>query len=441
MGNEPGIPTSDFRVAYICGRNDLPNASEVVERAERSFLDYAPVAQTAVTHGRAAVDAHSGFAEEVARAVTDTMLRSPNARKLPAQAAQAEEEVEQVARTVAAQSRAEIERLVARFVSKGKPVLCLINWSPKKHWVSGEESAIDVAELVALRTLFEIHTAARQVYDPGVHFHLRVEDVEHAFMCAGDDGLEEDMGRYATRLNATVEILGLRTAFSVVRTASLARDSRELEAWHSRLEQNLSALRAYWYESERKGLDGFEQYETYQALERLGWRGQIPREMRDFYLGRIQRGRGLNAPTEDAAERALRNFAGILLHHQEHLLLIGDDTPVIVSFVTQPPGTPLHLALNRVSLKFAPSRLCRTISGAPPWSVKGCLHDRKGRLLPTFTSWRQPLGTYAQAIRGTFELAQGQLRVSVGADLLLHSKEKGPSSQERGRLTEPEAYV
>jgi len=259
-------------------------------------------------------------------------------------------------------------------------------------------------------------------------------------MCAGDHGLEEDMKRYATRLNAVVEVLGLQTTFSVVRTARLARDDRELEAWHSRLEQNLTALRAYWYESEMKGLDGFEQYETYQALARLGWRGQIPREMRDFYLGRIQRGSRQGAPLEDAAEKALRNFAGILLHHQEQLLRIDGDMPVIVSFVTQPPGTPLHLALNRVSLKFAPSRLCRTVSGAPPWSVKGCLHDRKGRLLPTFTSWHQPLGTYEEAVTGAFELTRGQQRVTVGADLLIHTKQKG-FGPKREQLLEPEAYV
>jgi hypothetical protein len=417
------LPASDFRVRYRFEEDRSAELRDTAVLAERSFADYVPCAFAAAVSESAGGCARSVAPDEVAREITDILLTSPHARK------SAGPDV---------QNRAEIARRAVPSICRGEPIPALMVWSPKKHWVSGEASAVDVAELVALQTFFDINVAVKQAYAPGVHFYLRVEDVEHAFMCAGSVALEEDMERYISRLGAAILVLGLQNMVTVSRTSSLARDDREIEAWRSRLEQNFAALRAYWHDSEKRGCEGFEQYDTYKALASLGWQGPIPREMRDFYLVRIHRGLGRGETVADAADRALRNLAGILLHRQENLLRVGDHTPLIVSFVAQPRGTPWQLALGRVNLRFAPPRLGRSVNNAPPWSVKGCLRGRKGKLLPTFTSWQEPLGSYAQDIAGTFDLTRGELRVPVRADLLLHNRGKG-SAQRRERALEPEA--
>ncbi|MBM3331920.1 hypothetical protein FJY68_08750 [candidate division WOR-3 bacterium] len=412
---------TSFSVRYRCDQGSSPNPGGIVELAERSFFDYAPIAQTTGTSAAAGRRAGSGTAVEIAAMVADILLTSPYAREVPGSAVQ---------------TRAEIESRVVTRIRAGRRLSGLMLWAPKKHWVHGPDSSIDVAELVALRTLFDIHSAVRRVYDPGIHFHVHVEDLEHAFVHGWSIQLEEDMERYISRLCAAVEVLGLQELISVTRATSLASGERELEAWRLRMAQNLSALRAYWYDSERNGLERFERYGTYRALERLGWRGPIPREMRDFYLGRIKRGNCRGIEMAEAADMVMRNLAGILLHHQEHLLRVSDDPrPLIVSFMPQPPGTELHLTLGRVNLRFVSRKASHSADKAAPWSVKGCLHERRGRLLPTFTSRRQPLGPYAQACAGTFVLARGRHRVPVRADLLLGNKEK-MSALERKRRAE-----
>jgi len=426
-------------VKYSCDGTRLRDRRRTAELAEKSFLDYVPCAASAAAAGTIGGCALPGAPGEVARAVTDILLTFPNVRKPAHHTARNEEEAEELERRdryIAAQNRADIERRVALCAQKGEPIPAAMVWSPKKHWVSGEDSAVDVAELVALQTFYDLNVAAKRAYPPGMHFHLRVEDIEHAFIHSQEPGLEEDMERYISRMSAVVEVLGLGDVITVARVTSLAKDDSEINTWSSRLEQNFAALRAYWRDSEQRGLEGYERYETYKALASLGWQGPIPREMRDFYLARIQRGLGQAEPVAEAADMVMRNLAGILLHQQEKLLRVGDNNrPIILSFMPQPPGTLLHFMFGRLSLTFVPRRLSSSANYAAPWSVKGCLRERKGKLLPTFTSWHQPLGQYAEAVAGNLELSRGGQRVTIRADLLRGNTEQAPG-QKRERLAE-----
>jgi len=429
---------TDFSVVYCCDLGCLPDPRETAAVAEKSFLDYVPCAKPSAIACATGECVCLSAPEDVARAVTTILLTSPSVRKPSTRAARSGEEGEEAERRdryIADQNRAEIERRVVVYIRKREPIPGIMVWSPKKHWVSGEESAIDIAELVALQTLFDLNVAVTHAYAPGLHFHLRVEDIEHAFIHSGDPGLEEDMERYISQLGMAVQVLGVESAFTVSRVTSLAKDAREIEAWRSRLQQNFEALRAYWHDSEKRGWDGYEQYGTYKALASLGWQGPIPQEMRDHYLARIQRGLGQDEPAAGAADMVMRNLAGILLHQQEKLLRVDDyGKPVILSFMPQPPGTLLHFMFGRVNLVFVPRRLSSSANYAAPWSVKGCLRERKGKLLPTFTSWHQPLGQYAQAVAGTLELTRGQQRFTVRADLLLHNKEHERPPEQRLRV-------
>ena len=225
---------SDLSVAYRCHGGSPPDLRQTAELAEKSILDYVPYAKPVAVTSVEGECAGSRAPEDVARAVTAILLASPSVRKLPVRSAQDGEEEERRDRYIAAQNSAEIERRAGACIRKCEPVPCLMLWSPKKHWVFGEESAVDVAELVALRTLFDLHLAAADAYSPGLHFHLRIEDMEHAFVRRAGAELEEDMERYISRLCATIRVLGLETTFTVTRTTSLAKDDRALSSWPGR---------------------------------------------------------------------------------------------------------------------------------------------------------------------------------------------------------------
>jgi hypothetical protein len=77
---------------------------------------------------------------------------------------------------------ASIATRVLEFVRRGLPVEAQMLWSPKKHWTQGHDSAVDLAELMALQTLVTISSAVSQVYRPGTSFMIDIEDIEFEFM-------------------------------------------------------------------------------------------------------------------------------------------------------------------------------------------------------------------------------------------------------------------
>ena len=143
---------------------------------------------------------------------------------------------------------------------------------------------------------------------------------------------------YIDGLQKVIRIFGLDDVFLIHKISDKAKDKHELRGWMAQMEENYHVLKDYWYESEMKGIDGFETYESFAVLKRLGWDGAIPREMRDHDLGRLSF-RGV--PEEAKVDMILRNLAGILLHHQKNLLNTRSPIqPIKFSFI---PSAPVGL--------------------------------------------------------------------------------------------------
>jgi hypothetical protein len=321
---------------------------------------------------------------------------------------------------VLASNRSVLEARIANCVGRGLPIAAQMLWSPKKHWVVGPDSDVDIAELTALNTLLSVHNSVRLIHRPGLRFMFYVEDLEFEFMEGLEPELKDARRRYLDGLRGIVRALDLEDVFAFLKMSDKSWDEQERRDWVAQMQENHDALERYWYESENNGIARFESYDSYHALQKLGWRGSIPEEMRNHYLRR------LNAVKERSrAEKVsmiLRNFAGMLLHHQKNLLTRGSETPPIkFSFIPPAPGAPAELLGGRIDLRFVSRKICSRVGTAGPWSTKGYFRQRAGRITPTFASWHQRTEPRSRFVTGHLTLVRSDRETAVRADVLVES--------------------
>ena len=345
--------------------------------------------------------------EDTARAVAEAILAAGRSRAVP---------------TGDDLNRLVLEDRIARCVRRNIPISGEMLWSPKKHWVVGAASAVDLSEFAALNTLLAVHDAVAAIYPRGLAFTLHAEDLEFEFMEGLDDALTEARDRYIGGLRQTIRALQLDEVFTIVRISEKANGPEELRAWFSQMEENYRVLEAYWYESEARGIAGHEAYDSFKALRSIGWHGAIPEEMRAHYLRRLTSAR--DEPIEDRVGMILRNFAGILLHHQKHLLDTGSEVePIKFSFIPPAPAAPAQLSSCRVDLRFVARSICSQVGSAGPWSTRGYFRRRHGKILPAFGSWHRQTEPGERFVEGRISVCGDGHSADVRADFLLEEQQ------------------
>jgi len=390
-----------FREAFVRYREGLGGLEEGVlsalERLFRPILSHVQGGVEAPRDGGIVADP-DGVADRVTRIITG--FSRPEA--VPAVRERASET---------------IRTRILEFVRRRIPVDVQMLWSPKKHWICGAESAVDLAELAALQTLLSLDSAVRDVYQGGVSFRLDVEDIEFEFMEGQNEEVVKAQETYVSGLRRLIKILWLGEVFTVRRVSECAKNGEELGWWRQQMAENHRVLEAYWYESEGCTFAKEEELGSFQELRRLGWKGTIPPEMRRYYLRRL--GRLADAPDREGVDMVLRNLAGILLHYQIGLLRgSGLVDPVKFSFVRPADFAPAELLLGRVDLRFVPRKICSRVSAAAPWSTKGFVYERGNRVLVSFRGWHELAGARCRFTEGWFTLTGREGAAEVRADFL-----------------------
>jgi hypothetical protein len=277
---------------------------------------------------------------------------------------------------------------IFEFVKRNMPVEAQMLWSPKKHWILGAESAVDLAELAAFQTLTSIDSAVRCVYRAGMCFVIDLEDIEFLFMEGQTEEIVTAHDSYAFGMRSLINALGLNGLFTLRRMSERAKDMEELRRWREQMAENYEALKAYWHDSERSPELSWEKLGTFREIRRLGWRGTIPPEMRAYYMSRLEK--VTNTSDREKADMVLRNLAGILFHHQFDLLRgFGKLSPIKLSFVRSADGAPAELLHGRVDLRFAPRKLCSRVSAAAPWATKGFVRAGENNTRVSFRGWHE----------------------------------------------------
>jgi len=244
-----------------------------------------------------------------------------------------------------------------------------------------------------------------------------LEDIEFQFMEGENERVANAHEIYRSGMTRLLKALGLDELFTLRRMSERAKDAEELRRWRQQMVENYRALEAYWYESEGCAVSSWETLASFKEIRRLGWKGTILPAMRRYYINRL----GRLTDTSDAkkVDMVLRNFAGILLHHQVGLLRgSGGACPLKFSFVRPADAAPAELLDGRIDLRFAPRRLCSRVSAAGPWATKGFVCGRGNDVRVSFRGWHELAGAEYRFTKGWFTIAGQEGVAMVRADFM-----------------------
>ncbi|MFA5389182.1 MAG: hypothetical protein WC312_05445 [Candidatus Omnitrophota bacterium] len=312
----------------------------------------------------------------------------------------------------------DIEKRIIEGIEKKVPIEVVMTWAPKKHLVTGEENAVDLNELVALERLYDIHKNVQKIYAPGLHYTFYIEDLAGDFIEGRSGEIQESIRNYSGGMRQLVKVLGAEDVLTFVSTNEFAKEEGVYEEMLKRMDEIYTKIEAYWIESEEKGIQNYQDYESYKELQKLGWEGSIPQEMRDYYLERAYHLYHDTISLEEKKHMVMRDLTQVLVAAQFNMLRgQGEIAPLKFSFVRPAPGIPLSRMRARVDLRTVSVDV--TKKSIPPWTGKGYLAFRKGKILPHMRSWREPIEDPDKMVKGVLTLSRGNEYVRIRADYLV----------------------
>lgn len=246
-------------------------------------------------------------------------------------------------------------------IRTGEPLDITSAWGARKT-LPGYEHGADLAEILALDQYNAIHEAIKNVYPPGVRFHIVLSDSYYTYLYGENPGVQEYAEEMAQLLEGYEQI-------------DIAKTSELHEAMGDevlvRCAQNLEALRNYWHDSEHVAQEAWGALQSYNRLKDMGWIGQISPAVRRFYIDRMKN-LFPDETDEQHTERVLKFFAYGLVLKQYDVFKRADSESCTADFCllrVPPPDMPKALHGNRLRIRCVPSSI--TNQSAPPWTVEG----------------------------------------------------------------------
>jgi hypothetical protein len=175
----------------------------------------------------------------------------------------------------------ELRRVILQAVATKKPIPVLVPWGSEKP----DGSSIDVAELVAIKTLVCLNARVRRHYGPGMQFRLRVEDLTalHLFNYR-QEAAREEAWRYSGDLVKLVNAIDTRKCIYVFRESEHAGLVDLLEQV-APIEQAISDyLFLHEFDGSAEAIN-----EASSHLRKIGWVGGIPAVQREHYLSQYRK--------------------------------------------------------------------------------------------------------------------------------------------------------
>ena len=256
-----------------------------------------------------------------------------------------------------------IREVLAHWIGKRMPIPFVVPWGSEKP----DGSAVDIAELSALKTLATARERIQRVYEPGAVFNLRLEDASapHLFYeRAASATIEARV--YVECLTKLLRVLGFD--FIVPRPESLTVTAAQFAETADSL---VPLFRAH-LRSRITEPSADDAVRTMDLLADRGWRGGLPDQLIEFYLRQYEK----LYPDKPIGERLhilSRYFAASWARGQ---LGIRGESPewggkfIDLSFVAPPPGVSGQFA-RRVVYRTIPESI--TTNHMPPWRAKGYL--------------------------------------------------------------------
>ncbi len=321
---------------------------------------------------------------------------------------------------------------ILRSVQRGIPIEGMTNWGPLKFSRKQNESHADLADFFALESLIRLNNEIKAYHAPGMRFTIFLEDATADWLEKADSRLQSMKRAYTTSLRKLGSILSPRAIRFVRETQRLNRQGIGKKEYFHRARKNLERFKEYWAESEpliRQFIEEnpvftetqWEQFcqrqlepiDSYQKLREIGWKGFIHPDMRAYY-----RSKHSDSPGIDPDHEVCKYFSSTLLKHQLGLLNgDADSTPLKVSFVAVPPGTPQTMRRSpRIDLRILPKSYAST--HMPSWTCKGVFIPRGDRARPCLRNWREVRENSDKLHQTSLVISRGKRKIRIRADIL-----------------------
>lgn len=300
------------------------------------------------------------------------------------------------------ESQYAIRQTISAKVAAGEPIPFLMPWGSEKP---ESLQTVDLAEVVALKTLGCLQTRVKSVYSPGIKVRIRVENATAPSLFEHNKSQARvDAEIYTTSLLALNNVLGTDFVHMVPESSLVteARFQSVLDTLVPVFEEYL--LRTRYYADEAMSITS-----SYEHLKNLGWSGIIPKAQRDHYLNTYRKLYGMDDKT--AYHTLAVYFAQSLARRKLNMLGNLDWTDYLgLSFVGPIPGEPQGVAPKRVYYRTIPENM--SSFHIAPWRGKGYFAIGDGLPRVRLSSWFERR-SYNQA---TILLQNGSDSVSVRTD-------------------------
>lgn len=256
------------------------------------------------------------------------------------------------------ESQVAIREIISHYLNSQFPIPFLVPWGSEKPNGSG----IDIAEMMALKTLSCLHHRVSTYYAPGVIFNIRVEDASapHLFFDRQDEARAE-AARYTNGFVKLPFILGFDHFIKVIPESVMTSE----KVFNAKADEILPYM--------EKHLANPLNEEIRLRLLTYGWKTPLSPETIGFYFERYAKLYPEKPQTEQHYILA-RYFSGALARHA--LGITGVDKNwggkfLELSFTSPTPGIGSNRALRRLYYRTMPCSI--TSNHIPAWRAKGYL--------------------------------------------------------------------
>jgi hypothetical protein len=302
------------------------------------------------------------------------------------------------------ESLVEMRKVIARYMHDGRPIPFLSPWGSEKPNGTG----IDIAEMMALKTLLCLQTRVAAHYPPGIEVMLRVEDLSapHQFYHRADEARKE-AALYTQGLINLVRALDFKFVFPTPESSRGVNEAEfnEIADKYVPVFEEVINYRIKFPEFPRNGNN---------QLDNIGWTGEVSKELVAFYLDSYAKLYPDTTP-EEKIHILARYFAGSLARRKtgvanglpdwggQYLQIYFGKTPD-----GKAPPTRLHYRTMPCSI---------TTNHMAPWRAKGYFLIEEDEITAKLASFREDLAFNPF----TFDItsSDGNAKQTVQADYVI----------------------
>lgn len=271
-----------------------------------------------------------------------------------------------------------IRQTISKAIELNAPIPILVPWGGRKL---KPELSIDITEVSALRQLIAVDEVIKQFFPPGLHIHIRIEDLGANWIYRVDD-TDLAIERYSSDMVRLINAIKGSTSMEAIRESKLM-DRKEYfalsEKYSELIEEVVRVLKAY------KDLD-INTIPEFVKLKEMGWKGEIDPNQQKYYTDRYRR----LYPGRKEAEYDLM-LADYLGGSKARYDLKGRGEPdnvvgsyVQITFVPPVPGAPKSMFANTLYYRTIPESSART--HVAPWRGIGYLELLGDSSIPKITT-------------------------------------------------------